>query len=183
MEGLALSRLYLELGIEDIEELLRQFADTVIDREDHYQGRRTHSNTHQRNPGDDVDDAFLLAGEEITACYEGGGSQWYGLLFKQFFDMGFIVEGVVDIELKGGNDAQLLAFSETQSATQVGGIGPYGGHHLVYRNAPDGEDAYVDAGQAEVGGNSHGRNGNKRIAEHGFHFLDENVAQVLLYES
>lgn len=187
VKTLAFHGLYFQFGVEHVEKALGQVADAVVDAQHDDECHRADRNADERNPGDDVDDGFLLAGEEVAAGYEEGqvqaGRSFWGLLLQEVLNVLYVVERVVDEEFELRDDAQLLAFAHAEAAAQVGGVFLYDAEDLFFAHSAYGEDAQVDAGYGEVGRDAYACDGDERVAHYGLHFFQEDFAHILLYES
>ena len=102
------------------------------------------------------------------------------LLLQQAVDFLHIVEGVVEVVVELGDDAQLLGLAVAETATDVGGMGEdgiddalLGGRDGILaalcRDLPDGHDADMHTGNGEVGGDADTGDGDERVAQHRLH--------------
>ena len=91
-----------------------------------------------------------------------------------------VVEGVVDEELEFGYDAQLVAHTGAQFVANLTGVGVDVIQNFL--GTLRGEDAEVAAGNAQVGTDAHGTDGDQHAAE-GLSFFLKHVAQFFLSET
>ena len=91
-----------------------------------------------------------------------------------------VVEGVVDEELEFGYDAQLVAHTGAQFVANLTGVGVDVIQNFL--GTLRGEDAEVAAGNAQVGTDAHGTDGDQH-AMGGLRLPLEDVAKFLLYET
>ena len=104
-------------------------------------------------------------------------------MFQQALDVLDIVERIVEVEFKMGDDAQLLALAEAEAAPQVGGVFADELEEPLFGPLADDHQRDVDAGDGEVGGDAHLGDGDKGLAKDRLGLFEEYLAHILLDEA